>query len=159
MSERITLAEYRTTTATPRGKKPTTKRPAAPTEHAEQAALIAWARTNEARYPQLTLLLAIPNGAKLPYGKRKDGSRFSREAMKLKAEGLKNGTPDLFLACPKPGSAGLFIEMKRARKSLSRTSDDQKAMIERLRAVGYRAEVCYGWEAARDVLLSYLGGA
>ena len=153
MSDRITVESRAPHTPTKRARA---AQPKPPTEHAEQSALIQWAQLHKRQYPELELLLAIPNGAKLPYGRNRNGQRFSREAMKLKAEGLKNGTPDLFLAYPKGNSGGLFIEMKRAKKSLSAVSHDQAAMIERLRAVGYRAEVCYGWEAALDVLLSYL---
>jgi hypothetical protein len=67
-------------------------------EHTEQAAVIQWAMMqNQEQYPELRLLHAIPNGAKLPYAKNKRGGRYSSEAGKLIDEGLKSGVPDLSL--------------------------------------------------------------
>jgi hypothetical protein len=161
MSSNMTIEEYRATVSAPAARKPrkAKAKEIVPREHDEQARLVAWAAQREAELPELALLLAIPNGAKLPFGRNSKGQRFSREAVKLKREGLRPGTPDMLLAYPKNGLAGLWIEMKRRVKSLSSVSEEQKAMIEKLRAVGYRAEICYGWEAARDVLLNYLEAA
>lgn len=142
-------------------QKPKKRKPAAPkppTEHQEQAELFRWSRSQIKTIPALRMLFAIPNGAKLPYGKNRNGQRFSKEAMKLKKEGLEPGVPDTFLAYPAAGKYGLFIEMKRAKKSLSTTSPEQLAWHSALSAMGYRVEVCYGWEAARDVILNYLEG-
>jgi hypothetical protein len=124
-----------------------------PDEHSEQVAVIQWAEMMSTRHPELKLLFAIPNG----------GNRNIVTAKKLKAEGVKPGTPDLFLPvtifdpllqgallCP-----GLFIEMKR-RKGGS-VSTQQRFMIEALKAQGYRVEVCKGAQAAIDVLCDYLG--
>jgi len=128
-----------------------------PTEHQEQVALFQWLGELEGAMPELAMVFPIPNGAKLPFGRNKNGKRFSREAMKLKAEGLKNGVPDIFAAIPRGTFHGLFIEMKRAKKSLSRVSPEQLDMKTALEGMGYRVEICYGWEAARDVILDYLG--
>ncbi len=128
-----------------------------PTEHQEQVALFQWLGELEGAMPELAMVFPIPNGAKLPFGRNKNGKRFSREAMKLKAEGLKNGVPDIFAAIPRGTFHGLFIEMKRAKKSLSRVSPEQLDMKTALDGMGYRVEICYGWEAARDVILDYLG--
>lgn len=128
-----------------------------PTEHAEQAALFRWLGEMGSAIPELAMIFPIPNGAKLPFGRNKNGKRFSREAMKLKAEGLKSGVPDIFAAIPRGEVHGLFIEMKRAKKSLSRVSPEQLDMKSALEAMGYRVEICYGWEAARDVILNHLG--
>lgn len=128
-----------------------------PTEHQEQAALFRWLGETEGTIPELAMVFPIPNGAKLPFGRNKNGKRFSREAMKLKAEGLKSGVPDIFAAIPRGEIHGLFIEMKRAKKSLSRVSPEQLDMKTALEAMGYRVEICYGWEAARDVILNHLG--
>jgi hypothetical protein len=77
-----------------RRKRPSapTPRPA-PSEHAEQAALVAWADGHAGRLPALGLLLAIPNGARTSMS----------VARRLKAEGLRKGCPDLFLAQPARG--------------------------------------------------------
>jgi hypothetical protein len=112
-------------------------------EHAEQVALMQWARLHERRYPDLALLHAIPNG----------GWRHPAVAAGLKREGVKPGVPDLDLPAPRGQWHGLRIELKAAKGILS---DAQTWWIEQLRARGYRAEVCRGWEAARDVIVDYL---
>ena len=76
-----------------------------PTEHQEQVALIHWAKMRSATLPELGLLFAIPNG----------GERHLFVAKKLKAEGVKPGTPDLCLPVARGGYHGLFIEMKRMK--------------------------------------------
>lgn len=39
----------------------------------------------------------------------------------------------------------------------NRPTDEQRAWISALQEQGHRVEVCYGFEAARDVILDYLG--
>ena len=121
-----------------------TARQLVPYEHTEQAALISWCEVNRARHPELGMLFAIPNGE----------HRHRLTALKLKAQGVKPGVPDLYLAVPRWGYHGLFIEMKR-RKGGS-TSEAQQQWIKRLVAHGYSVQVCKGWESARDALQKYL---
>lgn len=90
--------------------------------------------------PELRLLFAIPNG----------GDRHPAVAGKLRAEGVRRGVPDTFLPLPAGPYHGLFIELKRVKRS--RTSPEQIAWIEALRLAGYRAEVCAGWDAARRLI-------
>jgi len=63
--------------------------------------------------------------------------------------------PDLCLPWPAGGWHGLYIEIKAAGGS---ASPEQRRWIDRLKAAGYRAEVCVGWEAAARVLSDYLEG-
>jgi hypothetical protein len=141
----------------PRKRKPAAPKP--PTEHEEQVSLIQWAESQSARLPALRMLFAIPNGAKLPYRKvTAKGVAISHERRKMLAEGMRPGVPDAFLACPSNGQNGLFIEMKRAQKSLSKTSPEQLSWHSALSAMGYRVEVCYGCEAAKNAILNYLEG-
>lgn len=108
-------------------------------EHKEQCAFFNWF---EFQYPNV-LAFAIPNG----------GVRHPAVAKKLKAEGVKAGIPDIFIADGKPG---LFIEMKEPKKgSLSK---NQKEVIPRLKAAGYPVVVCYGWDEARKAAENYLRG-
>lgn len=130
----------------------TAKRPRipVPTEHREQAALIAWAEARAHTVPELALLHAVPNG----------GKRNVITAKLLKAEGVKAGVPDLFLPVARTSGYGvphhgLFIEMKR--RSCGAVSGEQEWWIARLRNAGYRVEVCWGWDEARAVLCDYLG--
>ena len=114
-------------------------------EHNEQVTLMQW--WSLACYglgvPE-SCLWAIPNG----------GFRQLSVAKALKAEGVRAGVPDLFLAFPTPLHSGLFIEMKKTKGG--RVSDNQKTMLAMLSEVGYAAHVCHGWEEARNTIVSYL---
>ena len=119
-------------------------------EHAEQMALFQWCALSG--QPLLRLLFAINNAV---------GRSSVIHGARNKAEGVKKGVPDLFLPVSVPTRGltsdclhGLFIEMKR--RTASRLGEEQKEWIANLRAQGYRVEVCYGWEEARDVLIDYL---
>ncbi len=126
------------------------------TEHAEQAELLRWTREVETlrEYPEVELLFAVPNGAKLPYTGRGRG-RYSKEAMNLKREGLKPGVPDLCLPVPAGIYHGLFIELKSLRRG-AKATEEQLWWIEKLREQGFKVEICRGFEAARDVITGYL---
>jgi predicted RecB family endonuclease len=114
------------------------------TEHDEQCALFQWAALMENRIPGLKNLFAIPNG----------GHRYKAVAVKMKAEGVKAGVPDIFLAVPRSGFHGLFIEMKAGR---NKTSEKQNEWIAKLIQSGYMVVVCYGFEEAKREILDYLG--
>jgi TPR repeat protein len=109
----------------------------------EQAALFTWAKLQESTYPELSLMYAIPNG----------GSRHVIEAANLKRQGVKAGVPDICLPVLKGHYAGLYIELKVGK---NKVSEKQSAWIEKLRNYGHKAEVCYGWEEAKDVIINYL---
>jgi hypothetical protein len=113
------------------------------TEHDHQVFLMQWARLQTKAMPDLALLFAIPNG----------GKRHIGVARKLKAEGATAGIPDLFMASARNGYHGLFIELKTEK---GRVSEPQKYWIRLLAAQGFKVEVCYGWDAARVVLIEYL---
>lgn len=122
------------------------KRTPIPTEANEQAALFRWADVASGAHPELKLLHHIPNG----------GSRDPREAHNLRLQGVKPGVPDIFLPVPKGRHHGLYIELKRVRGG--RVSDDQRAWLDRLNHLGYRALVCKGWQEAQTAILDYLNG-
>jgi hypothetical protein len=160
--DEITLAEYKALVAPQaseraRGARKGAGRIVAPrtpqkpaqrvvaTEHAEQAALIAWADGHAGRLPALGLLLAIPNGARTSMS----------VARRLKAEGLRKGCPDLFLAQPARGFCGLWLEMKRTRGG--RVAPEQRQWHTALLAAGYDVRVCRGWVEAATAILIYLG--
>lgn len=115
-----------------------------PTEHAEAVRLMQMVRIHESRFPALKLLFAVPNG----------GDRNKIVAAKMKAEGVRPGVLDYFLAFPAHEFHGLAIELKSLTGYASR---EQREWVERLRANGYRAEVCRGWEQAWSVISDYLG--
>lgn len=115
-------------------------------EHDEQVLLFQWAERNEEQIPELKSLFAIPNG----------GHRHKAVAVKMKAEGVKAGVPDIFLAFPSGGFFGMFIEMKAGK---NKTTQSQNEWIIRLQQANYCVVVCYGWEQARNEILDYLGEA
>jgi hypothetical protein len=118
-------------------------------EHGHQTALFVWASQNFKQYPDLRMMFAIPNG----------GERNKAVAANLKAEGVKRSVPDIFLPVSRGAWHGLFIEMKRPAsqgKAEGRVDPEQAEYIEALRARGYGACVCVGFEQARDTLLAYL---
>jgi hypothetical protein len=125
------------------------------TEHDEQAVVIAWARLQAGGYPELRLLHASLNGAKLPYGYDKNGRRYSAQANKLKDEGLLPGVSDLFLPVPRRGYHGIYIEMKRNKGG--ELSDDQEWFLREVHAQGYAGIVCCGADEAIGALQVYLG--
>lgn len=94
-------------------------------------------------------LIAIPNG----------GKRKLKEASRMKAQGVKAGVSDLFLALPANGACGLWIELKAPKTATTKAgkpSQSQIDWLERMSQVGYAARLCYGWEAAKVTIQEYL---
>jgi hypothetical protein len=131
------------------GKVITPEQIAGASEGSQQKALMVWAALNTAKYPQLKWLFHIPNG----------GTRNIREAVELKAQGVKSGVPDLALFYARglnyPMYHGLFIEMK---VKPNKVSAEQVAWLDNLAKEGYYCAVCYNWKEARDTLVNYLEG-
>lgn len=114
-------------------------------EHTEQVNLIKWWSLVHKQFGiSEHLLFAIPNG----------GQRNIIVASKLKAEGVRPGVPDLFLAVPKKDYHGLFIEMKKPKGG--RVSDSQKEMIDDLNQLNYLSVVCKGRNEAKAAIEQYL---
>jgi hypothetical protein len=136
------------------------KRPSESSEHAEQCAVMSWARLHEKRWPALRLLHAVPNGAFFggevkTFASGKKVPVAAIRARKLKAEGLREGVPDLCLPAPSGvAHRGLYIEMKRRKGGVS--SPMQTWWRKCLILMGYRAELCHGAEEAIDVLKSHV---
>ena len=80
------------------------------------------------------------------------------ELVNLTAQGMKKGVPDNFIAEPRGKYHGLYIELKRSKKSLSRKSPEQRTWIESLNEKGYKAVFCYGAEEAKRAVLEYIKG-
>lgn len=112
-------------------------------EHREQAALFAWARLAEKRYPALALLFAVPNG----------GARSAVTGARLKAEGVRRGVPDVWLPVARGGYHGLVMEIKAGK---GRTTNEQRAWLAALTAEGWLALVCMGSDEAMEAILRYL---
>lgn len=115
-----------------------------PSEHDEQVAVFSWAAHAQARYVELAMLYAIPNG----------GHRHKAVAGKLKAEGVKSGVPDICLPVARGGYHGLYIEIKRVKGG--KTSSEQKWWHNMLQRAGYHVVVCKGADDAINCLVEYL---
>ncbi len=130
-----------------------TKTPTLRSEHGEQVCVIDWCRRMEAQHPELKLLYAIPNGAALTWKEDRKGRRYSPQAARLKAEGLRPGIPDLCLPLARHGWSALYLEMKSQD---GRLSPDQVEMIDLLCIHNNRVEVCYSAEEAIEMIEWYL---
>ena len=115
-------------------------KPSTPLEHQIQKAFFQWW---EAKYGNL-LCWATPNG----------GYRNIVTATKLKAEGVRAGVPDVFLAIPVGDYHGLFMEFKRAKGKLQ---PNQELYLALLSQVGYKTAVVRSVEEAIDTVEAYLG--
>lgn len=113
-----------------------------PSEHESQAAFFRRVALDP-RTRDL-LIFAIPNG----------GQRHKAVAAKLKAEGVKSGVPDIFVAEPRGPFHGLFIEMKKPGNAPRPAQRDWKMQ---LIARGYRASVRYSQQDAWECLCAYMG--
>lgn len=135
------------------------------TEHQIQCAVVQWARAMSARYPELALLYAIPNG----------GARDAVTGKRLKDEGVLAGMPDLCLPTPQAhiknivqsiesvwehnptiqiGIGALYIELKTPK---GRVSEAQARVISDLTRYGNKVVVCRSATEAIDAIREYLG--
>lgn len=107
------------------------------TEESEQIAVVEWCELY--RIP----VVHIPN----------EGKRSQAYGLKLRRLGMRRGFPDLFVPDARGGFHGLFIEMKKDKKST--VSRDQKKWIDYLSRMGYKALVCYGSDEAIRTIKQY----
>ncbi|HEJ7884328.1 TPA: VRR-NUC domain-containing protein [Serratia liquefaciens] len=110
----------------------------------EQAALIEWADKTIIDGIRIgDYLIHIPNE-----GKR--GPKAARDAKRL---GLRAGVSDLFLALPRGGYAGLWLEMKAID---GKPWAEQVSWLNKMIGAGYAAVLCYGFIQAKERIDSYL---
>ena len=112
------------------------------TESNEQIAAMDWLR---AQHPNIALHT-------LHIGNERKASYYAGYIMKRM--GVLKGASDLFMAWPSGGFHGLFIEVK---SKTGRPSAEQKAFLQRMKDVGYRAEICYGAEEVISTMKDYIG--
>lgn len=106
-----------------------------------QQACMTWLALQHPTVYELTW--ATPNG----------GKRDIITASILKKEGVKAGVPDIFVAMPSNGYHGLFIEMKT---DVGKLSTEQKKMLKRLEAAGYKTSIIRGINEFIDAIDGYL---
>jgi hypothetical protein len=93
-------------------------------------------------------LIHVPNG----------GSRANHfEGWRLKRMGVRKGVSDLFLALPRGGFHGLWIEYKAEPPNDAPLSAPQQEWLDMMAAQGYDAHCCRGIEQAIETLRRYSG--
>lgn len=115
-------------------------------EHAQQSLLFQWATLATGRYPELGLLFAVPNFARVNV----------RYGARMKREGKKAGVPDVWLPVPRGRYVGCVGEMK---VKPNRVTDEQEKWLEALAGCGWSTHVWWSWEEAKDALETYLRAA
>ena len=110
-----------------------------------QAAIMRWAETMEPRYPELKWLFHVPNG----------GRRNGREAVSLKAQGVKSGVLDLCLPVARGGYHGFWLELKKPNSN-ERPSDSQAEFMNFVAGQGYYAAWTNDFEKAKGLIVNYL---
>lgn len=110
-----------------------------PTEYDEQKLFVKWLELKNLKFT------AIPNSTY---------TKSIRQKMANKAMGLRKGLPDLLVIVP---NGICFVEMKRAKKSLSKTSPEQIEWINELQKIDcVEARVCYGCNEAIDFIKQFV---
>lgn len=74
------------------------------------------------------------------------------QAKKAVATGYVKGFPDLFICYPNNNKAGLFIEVKYKGYA----TKHQREWIDYLQQVGYEAQICKGFDSAKELIDNYL---
>jgi hypothetical protein len=113
-------------------------------EHDHQCAFFSWLRLNEKRQATLKLFYAIPNG----------GQRDHATAISLYLEGVNAGVLDTHLPVARQGKAGLWIEFKSDRGTLSIKQREFRELVE---AENHLVHVVREWTEAARITIAYLG--
>lgn len=140
------------------------------TEGVAQTNLFEFYARVSGQIPELQWAFHVPNG----------GHRHIKVAMALKSQGVKRGVPDILIPVPStrlmdvatyaryihhaalstlPAHptlpyVGLALELK---VGTNKQSTDQIEWQKRFQQSGWRAVVCYGWEAAAKESILYFG--
>jgi len=83
-------------------------------------------------------------------GERKCSPQYGSLLKKL---GAKAGVADIFVAIPTKTFSGLWIELKAGK---GRLTPNQKEFLDNMTSQGYLAVCCHGFEAAKEVIETYL---
>jgi len=114
-----------------------------PTEHQIQKSFFDWWAVSQGNRDWYPLCWATPNG----------GVRHITTAVRLKAEGVRAGVPDVFIAVPCGAWFGLFLEFKRRTGVVTPA---QRFYLDALSKVGYRCEVIRSLDEAIIMVSGYL---
>jgi hypothetical protein len=126
------------------------KSPPPPLEKDEAEWLIDWARAQRWEgKPLAEKLIMNANGAVLAGDYKHRAIQMAR----MKRAGFKPGVFDYFLAIPKGGKGGLWLELKRTQAGV--VSAEQKTFL-LLVQEDYATAICKGWHAAMLAIKAYL---
>jgi hypothetical protein len=115
------------------------------TEHHEQCRFFNYVNfLGDLDQDVIELIYAVPNG----------GARSPTEAIRLRAEGVRPGIPDVNIDIPSPTYHGMRIEFKKVGGV---TSTAQKRKHKLLRQAGYHVVTCYTADEAIKELEKYCG--
>lgn len=73
---------------------------------------------------------------------------------KLKCMGVMAGVSDVFIAIPKNGFSGMWLELKT---KTGRATPIQKDFLTRMEVAGYKSVIANGFDSARLEIIQYLG--
>lgn len=121
-------------------------------ESESQRSCVKWFRTVFSSIAKF--LFSIPNGGKYG-GKMNAKTGHSIQASIMVGEGLTKGVADLFLAIPRCGLHGLFIEMKTP---VGTWDKEQREFAERQISQGYGYVICWCQNDFESATKKYLTG-
>ncbi len=123
-----------------------------------QIALFDMIYLHESKYPLLRRIFHVPNEGYFR------GPQGQAKGQKRHREGVRAGIFDIFVDVPVQRDAwgklgfsfvpGLRIELKAPGGKML---DAQTDWLNYYRSAGYRAEVCFSWEEAWNIICDYLG--
>lgn len=114
------------------------------TELTEQIRIMQYCKSMEAYNEEYALIYHIPN----------EGKRKQKTGSNLVKAGLRAGVPDICIPVSHFGMHGLYIELKKDKKS--KISKVQKDWIKKLNNQRYVATVCYGADEAIELITAYM---
>lgn len=121
----------------------------------EESLQIAVAKYLKLKYPRVIFHSDFASGCKLTIG----------QAMKNKSMQCGKSYPDMFIAEPRKGYCGLYLELKKDRSevylkdgsySQKQHIQEQLAMLGQLRQRNYKAEFACGIDEAMKIIDEYL---
>ncbi len=119
-------------------------------EHEQQVTVVSWFKVKYPKYAKC--IMSIPNSQMM--------LKYPRERARvmnyLKREGFKKGVSDLFIAVPRKGKHGLWVEMKDVKKTLRSVNPEQIAHLNLMVKMGYEGIWCAGADVAMAAIETYM---
>jgi len=110
-----------------------------------QASILEWASIDPIIKKYRRFIIHFPN----------EGKRTRWYGAHLNRLGMRRGVSDIFIAVPRHGFGGAWIELKSKNGKLT---DDQIKFIDDMKSQNYYTEVCRSFEEAQAKILAYLQG-